>query len=218
MRMIVLSGLLLALVAGIAAAQVIVQGGGVPAGIPAGSSIWYGAAVPVKTVGANGDYYLDTASYCLYGPKASGAWPSECVSSIRQLGYVAENVAGKGASGGYAPLDASGAVPAANLPAITAINGTTVPASSASDQAMVTTAPAVASWTSLPPCPDTGGNHLNYSLVTHGFLCGTTGGTAGSVGFGGVGNGTNANALLVSGTLGFTAGGQIDANQLNGVA
>jgi hypothetical protein len=217
MRNIVLSVLVCALTAVAAPAQIIVAGGGIPIGIPTGASIWYGTSAPLNTVGANGDYYLNTSSYCLYGPKSAGVWSSACVSSVRQLGYIAENVANRGAGGGYAPLDTNALVPAANLPALTAINGTSIPSNNAPDQTVVTTAPTVGAWTTLPACPDTGGNHLNYSLVTHGFLCGSTGGTAGSVGFGGVGGGTNANGLLVSGTLGYTGGGQINANQLGGV-
>jgi hypothetical protein len=172
----------------------------------------------LNTVGANGDYYLNTSTYCLYGPKAAGVWPSTCVSSVRQLGYVAENTGNKGTAGGYAPLDANALLPAANLPAIPAINGTSVPSNNASDQTVVTTAPSVGAWAALPACPDTGGNHLNYSSVTHGFLCGNTGGTAGSVSFGGVGSGTNSSALLVGGSLGYSGAGQVNANQLSGVS
>jgi hypothetical protein len=218
MRTIVLSGLVCVLTAIAAPAQIIVGGGGTPTGIPAGATIWSGTAAPVSTVGANGDYYLNASSYCLYGPKAAGVWPSTCVTSVSQLGYIAENLGNKGAASGYAPLDTNSLVPAANLPAIGAINGTSVPTNSASDQTILTTAPAVAGWKPLPACPDTGGNHLNYSLVTHGFLCGDTGGTVGSVAFNGVGSGNNFNALLVSGTLDYTSGGQIDANQLSGVS
>ena len=218
MRSIVLSVLVCVLTAVAAPAQIIVAGGAAPIGIPAGAAIWYGAAEPANTVGTDGDYYLNTTSYCLYGPKASGAWPSPCVSSVRQLGYVAENVDNKGVAGGYAPLDANGLVPAANLPPTSGINGTSMPGNNASDQTVITTAPSVGTWTSLPSCPDTGGNHLNYSLVTHGFLCGNTGGTTGSVDFGGVGSGTNANGLLISGTLSYTGGGLVNANQLGGVS
>ena len=218
MRSIVLSGLVFVVIAIAAPAQIIVGGGGAPVGIPAGATIWYGPAAPSNTTGANGDYYFNTSSYCLYGPMAAGAWPSTCVTSVSQLGYVAENLGNKGVAGGYAPLDANALVPTANLPAIGSINGTSVPANNAADQTVVTTAPAVGAWTVLPACPDSDGNHLNYSQVTHGFLCGNTGGTAGSVAFGGVGSGNNANALLVSGTLGYTGGGQVNANQLGGVS
>ncbi len=167
-------------------------------------------------MGANGDYFLDTATYCLYGPKADGAWPSSCVTSISRLGYVAENLGNRGTAGGYAPLDANALVPQANLPAT--LNGTSVPANTASDQTMVTTAAAVGAWTTLPSCPDTGGYHLNYSQVTHGFSCGDTGGTVGSVIFGSVEAGTNAGALLVSGSLGPAGAGLVNANQLSGVS
>lgn len=220
MRSIVLSALVCALTAIAASAQVGIGGGGggSPVGIPAGATIWYGTAAPLTTVGANGDYFLNTVSYCLYGPKAVGVWPATCTSSATQLGYLAENVGNKGASGGYAPLDANALLPAANLPAIGAINGTSVPSNTASDQTILTTAPAVGAWTTLPSCPDFGGSHLNYSLVTHGFLCGDTGGTVGSVAFNGVGSGNNFNALLISGTLGYAAGGLVNANQLGGVS
>jgi hypothetical protein len=202
-----------------ALAQITVGGGGgAPVGIPPGSTIWYGTTAPLNTVGANGDYYLNTNTYCVYGPKAMSVWPSTCTTSVSQFGYIAESLGNKGAAGGYAPLDVNALLPAANMPAIAAINGTTVPTNRASDQTVVTTAAAVGAWTALPSCPDTGGSHLNYSLVTHGFLCGNTGGTAGSVTFGGVGSGNNANALLVSGTLGYTGGGLVNANQLGGVS
>ena len=219
MRSIILAGLVCVLTAIAAPAQITVGGGGVaPAGIPAGAAIWYGTAAPLSTVGANGDYYLNTVGYCLYGPKAAGVWPPGCSTSIPQLGYKAESFGNKGSAGGYAPLDANALVPLANLPAIGAINGTSVPSNSASDQTILTTAPAVGTWTTLPSCPDFGGSHLNYSLVTHGFLCGDTGGTVGSVAFNGVGSGSNANALVINGTLGYSGGGTIDANQLAGVS
>jgi hypothetical protein len=220
MRRIVVSALVWVLTATAALAQIVVGGSGVgaPVGIPANATIWHGTTAPPATVGANGDYYLNTVSNCLYGPKLAGVWPSACSTSVSQLGYVAEYIGNKGAPGGYAPLDANMLVPASNLPAVAAINGTTIPGSTTSDQTILTTAPAVGTWTTLPSCPDSGGSHLNYSLVTHGFLCGNTGGSVGSVAFNGVGSGSNANALVISGTLGYTGGGKINANQLGGVS
>jgi hypothetical protein len=218
MKNIVVLILMCVLVAIAAPGQIIVAGGGVPIGIPDGAAIWYGAGAPLSTVGADGDYYLDNNIYCLYGPKNAGSWPTVCVSSVRQLGYVAESVGSKGVAGGYAALDSNALIPAANLVPSVAVNGTSVPINTAPDQTVVTTSAAVGSWAPLPTCPDTGGNHLNYSLVIHGFLCGHTGGTAGSVDFGGVGSGSNANALTVSGTLSYTAGGLVNANQLGGVS
>jgi hypothetical protein len=219
MRSIVLTAFVCALSAITAPAQVTVGGGGTGfVGIPIGASIWSGSGAPLSIIGGDGDYYLNTSSYCLYGPKVSGVWPPTCVSSVRQIGYLAENTGNKGMPNGYAPLDGNALIPAANLPAIAAINGTTVPTNNASDQTVVTTAPSVGAWAPLPSCPDFGGNHLNYSPVTHGFLCGNTGGTVGSVAFNGVGSGTNFNALLISGTLGYTGGGQVNANQLSSVS
>ena len=219
MRSFVLQVLVCVLTAIAAPAQIIVGGGssGQPTGIPAGATVWYGAGAPASNVGANGDYYFNTSSYCLYGPMAGGAWPTTCVTSVQQLGYIAENAGAKGTAGGYAPLDGNALVPAANLPAIAAVNGTSVPSNNASDQTVVTTAPSIGAWTALPSCPDTLGNHLNYNVATHGFLCGNTGSSVGSVSFGGVAAGTNANALLIGGSLTYTGGGQVNANQLGGV-
>jgi hypothetical protein len=218
MHRIAVAGFWCLLVALAAPAQVIVEGGGgSPTVIPDGAAIWYASGAPSNTIGSNGDYYVNTSSYCVYGPKASGIWPATCVSSVRQLGYVAENLGNKGTAGGYAPLDSGGLIPVANLPPVTAVNGTSIAGNTASDQTVVTTAPAVGAWAALPSCPDTGGNHLNYSVVTHGFLCGNTGGTAGSISFGGIGGGTNSNSLLIGGSLSYASGGQINANQLSGV-
>ena len=63
------------------------QGPAGPAGAqgPAGANgntIWNGAGVPSASAGANGDFYLNTAANCLYGPKASGAWPPGCTSLV----------------------------------------------------------------------------------------------------------------------------------------
>ncbi|WP_425837361.1 hypothetical protein [Streptomyces fractus] len=52
-----------------------------PAGAP-GSKILSGTGVPPGASGANGDFYIDTTSGAvkLYGPKASGSWPSTGVA------------------------------------------------------------------------------------------------------------------------------------------
>jgi len=41
-----------------------------------GNSILNGTSAPDNSLGNNGDFYLDTANYNLYGPKTSGAWPA----------------------------------------------------------------------------------------------------------------------------------------------
>ena len=109
--MSVVSGAMSALVA---LAQVGLGGGiGGGTGAPT-ASLLNGTAAPSSSIGSDGDFYLSTGTSCLYGPKAAGAWPSACIALT--IGYVAENAANRGTAGGYAPLDASSKVPAANLP------------------------------------------------------------------------------------------------------
>ena len=43
---------------------------------PPGKSILSGSGVPSNTLGTDGEFYIDTDSYGLYGPKTSGTWPS----------------------------------------------------------------------------------------------------------------------------------------------
>jgi hypothetical protein len=55
-----------------------------PQGIPGtsgangldGKTVRYGAADPVATDGVDGDFWINTTSHYLFGPKASGAWPA----------------------------------------------------------------------------------------------------------------------------------------------
>jgi hypothetical protein len=47
------------------------------AGLPGsdGNSIRNGSGVPSSGLGIDGDFYLDTATFTVYGPKAAGLWP-----------------------------------------------------------------------------------------------------------------------------------------------
>ena len=47
-----------------------------------GNTILNGTGAPSNAVGANGDFYIDTAAHSLYGPKAAGAWPASGTSLI----------------------------------------------------------------------------------------------------------------------------------------
>lgn len=49
------------------------QGGTGPGG---GNTILSGAGAPSNTVGATGDFWVNTTSWLIYGPKAAGAWPA----------------------------------------------------------------------------------------------------------------------------------------------
>src|SRR5579862_1645473 len=99
MRRLATLGLLFAMAALAVYAQVSVSGGPASGGSSSGgASFWNGTVAPSNIVGANGDFYLNTSTYCLYGPKAAGAWPTPCVSLVGQpgspgpaLGYTAEN-------------------------------------------------------------------------------------------------------------------------------
>ncbi len=42
----------------------------------AGAQLLNGVGAPATSVGSDGDFYLDTRAMVLYGPKASGAWPT----------------------------------------------------------------------------------------------------------------------------------------------
>jgi hypothetical protein len=41
-----------------------------------GTAVLNGTTVPVAGIGANGDFYINTATNTLYGPKVSGVWPA----------------------------------------------------------------------------------------------------------------------------------------------
>lgn len=64
---------------------------------PEGNQLLYGSGAPGGGTGVDGDFYLDQATYDLYGPKASGAWPAP-VSIIGPPGPGSGDVNGPAAS------------------------------------------------------------------------------------------------------------------------
>ncbi len=52
-----------------------------------GNTVWNGTIAPGSGLGANGDFYINTATSTIYGPKASGAWPGG-VSLVGQTGQT----------------------------------------------------------------------------------------------------------------------------------
>jgi hypothetical protein len=46
-----------------------------PQGTP-GNTVLYGASDPVATIGIDGNFYINTATHFMFGPKAAGAWPA----------------------------------------------------------------------------------------------------------------------------------------------
>lgn len=51
-----------------------------------GNSFRSGTGTPSNALGINGDFYLDTATNIVYGPKASGTWPGTGVSIVGPTG------------------------------------------------------------------------------------------------------------------------------------
>lgn len=67
-----------------------------------GNTVWNGTGVPSTGLGANGDFYLNNANTCFYGPKTGGTWAG-CVSLIGPTG----------ATGSTGPTGSTGAAGAA---------------------------------------------------------------------------------------------------------
>ena len=55
------------------------------AGSADGGELLNGPAAPTAGDGANGDFWLDTSTNDLYGPKENGAWPADTVSFSEQI-------------------------------------------------------------------------------------------------------------------------------------
>jgi hypothetical protein len=49
-----------------------------PAGTPGapGNTVLYGASDPVAATGVDGNFYINTTTHFIFGPKAGGAWPA----------------------------------------------------------------------------------------------------------------------------------------------
>lgn len=40
------------------------------------TTLLYGAANPTNATGSNGDFYINSSTWTIFGPKAGGVWPS----------------------------------------------------------------------------------------------------------------------------------------------
>ena len=74
-----------------------------------GKTVRYGSGAPAAGLGADGDFYIDTAATKVYGPKVAGAWPAGA-SMIGPMGpQGTAGVAGPaGAQGPQGPQGATG--------------------------------------------------------------------------------------------------------------
>lgn len=76
-----------------------------------GNTVLHGAGVPPAATGQDGDFYINTSVTSMYGPKASGAWPTPPVSMIGPPGPqgIAGATGATGATGSQGPTGATGA-------------------------------------------------------------------------------------------------------------
>jgi hypothetical protein len=92
----------------------------------AGTSLLYGTGAPGSGLGVDGNFYLNTSTYVLYGPKASGAWPSG-TSLIGPTGSPGSpgSPGSAGAAGATGATGATGAPGSAGAAGATGATGAT---------------------------------------------------------------------------------------------
>ncbi|MFE5093227.1 glycerophosphodiester phosphodiesterase [Streptomyces sp. NPDC056638] len=111
---------------------------------PAGKSILTGAGTPSPLLGANGDVYIDTTpgAVKMYGPKASGTWPSTGIS-LGGGGGLISSINGKTGTVVLSPADIGAEVAGAAATAKTeAVNAATAAIATAKTEAVASAATA----------------------------------------------------------------------------
>jgi hypothetical protein len=73
------------------------------------NTVLSGAGVPAKTLGINGDFYIDTKTMNIYGPKKNNSWPLPVSMRGPQGPAGVAGADGKNASAGSVSAGASGA-------------------------------------------------------------------------------------------------------------
>ena len=74
---------------------------------PAGTLVRSGSSAPTSSDGNNGDWWIETTNSRLYGPKASGSWPSSYVSLIGPIGSTG-STGPQGDTGQQGPTGSTG--------------------------------------------------------------------------------------------------------------
>ena len=117
-----------------------------PNGIAGGvtNSLRSGSGAPVASLGNNGDFYIDTVANFLYGPKASGAWPTTGTSLVGPAGAA-------GAAGATGTAGAAGVAGPANSLKIGTVS--TLPSGSAASATITGSSPSQILNLSLPAGP-----------------------------------------------------------------
>ena len=72
------------------------------------NTILSGAGVPAKTLGINGDFYIDTKNLNLYGPKTKGVWKITTSLRANEVPVVANVIGESGAMGPTGPKGEKG--------------------------------------------------------------------------------------------------------------
>src|SRR5262245_8336359 len=69
-----------------------------------GNTILYGGAAPSTAVGQDGDFYINTSTHFIYGPKSFGVWPAGTSLIGPQGAPGVDGVDGVGTPGTAVPL------------------------------------------------------------------------------------------------------------------
>ena len=125
-----------------------------------GNTILNGTGAPGVSLGADGDFYLDTAAGVLYGPKTGGSWPANGIALIGQ----------QGPQGPAGPQGPQGPPGSGGVSSVTDFNGITcttnggadgtVTAGTASDNTVTLTCGALST---DPNCTHANGAGQNYT-------------------------------------------------------
>lgn len=107
-----------------------------------GKTILNGSTNPANSMGTDGDFYINTSSYYFFGPKSAGVWGTGI--SLIVSGVQFEETDNKNPPNGYAGLDSSGKIAAAQLPSyvddvLEAANYASLPATGESGKIYITT-------------------------------------------------------------------------------
>ena len=87
------------------------------------NTILSGAGAPAKSLGINGDFYIDTKNLNLYGPKTKGVWKVTTSLRANEVPVVSNIVGETGAMGQTGPKGATGAQGPQGLQGVQGVQG-----------------------------------------------------------------------------------------------
>jgi len=91
------------------------------------NTILSGSGAPAKTLGINGDFYIDTKNLNLYGPKTKGVWKIATSLKVKDVPVVANVIGESGAIGQTGAKGATGDKGATGATGLQGIQGLTGP-------------------------------------------------------------------------------------------